>query len=71
MARTDDSGFPRFGDVTIGGVRFTRDDRVLHGLAANRPDAAVAHAVIPHVYYNAVDTQAVSQTTGAAWVALV
>ena len=52
---------------TIGTDTFTADGRVLHGLAADRPTAAAAHAVLPFAYYNAVDTQSLSQTDGTAW----
>lgn len=58
------------GAVTIGGVTFVVDGRVLHGLATDRPTAALAHAALPFAYYNAVDTQAVSQTDGTNWVDL-
>lgn len=57
--------------VVIGDVTFELDDRLLHGLAADRPTAAAAHAVVPFAYYNAVDTQAVTQTDGTNWVPVV
>ena len=54
--------------VLIGAVTFPVDGRVLYGVAADRPAAADAHAALEFAYYWAVDTKALSQTTGAAWV---
>ena len=53
--------------VQVGDDTFQVDGRVMHGLAADRPTAAAAHAVVPFAYYNAVDTQALSQTDGTNW----
>jgi hypothetical protein len=55
--------------VVIGATTFQTDGRVLYGPAANRPAANVAHAAIPFASYYAVDTQVLTQTDGAAWVA--
>lgn len=56
--------------VLIGAITFPVDGRVIHGVAADRPAAADAHAALPFAYYNAADTQMLTQTTGAAWVAV-
>lgn len=64
----DNRGRPIDGSLEIGGVTFQRQDRVLHGLAADRPTAAAAHAQLPFAYYNAVDTQVITQTDGTNWV---
>ena len=53
--------------ITIATVVFNVDGRVLYGLAAARPTAAAAHAALPFAYYNAVDTQALTQTDGTNW----
>lgn len=55
-------------ETTVGASTFETDGRVLHGLAADRPTAADAHAVLPFAYYNAVDTQVITQTDGTNWV---
>lgn len=54
--------------VTIGGATFYVDGATIRGLAADRPDAAAAHAVIPYGFYFAIDTGVVYRNTGSAWV---
>lgn len=57
--------------ATVGGATFQMDPpRTLYGTAANRPDAAAAHAVVPFAYYVVVDSPGtVYQTDGGAWLA--
>ena len=54
--------------VQVGEDTFQVDGRVLHGLAADRPTAAAAHAVLPFAYYNSADTGVIAQTDGTNWV---
>ena len=43
----------------------------LRGKAADKPDAAAAHAVIPYCYYFSIDTGVVEATDGTDWVVMV
>lgn len=68
--------FPEAQEVTLSGqiveidsVTYEIDPpRTIYGLAAQRPSASAAHAVIPWAYYVAADTGAVSQTDGTDWM---
>ena len=42
----------------------------LRGKAADKPDAAAAHAVIPYCYYFSIDTGVVEATDGNKWVVI-
>jgi len=42
----------------------------LRGKAADKPDAAAAHAVIPYCYYFSIDTGVVEATDGTDWVVI-
>lgn len=42
----------------------------LRGKAADKPDAAAAHAVIPYCYYFSIDTGTVEATDGTNWVVI-
>lgn len=42
----------------------------LRGKAADKPDAAAAHAVIPYCYYFSIDTGVVEATDGTDWVVM-
>jgi hypothetical protein len=55
--------------VTIGAKTYpVSNGDTLRGLAADKPAAADAHAVIPYCYYHSVDTGAIEVTTGSVWV---
>ena len=57
--------------VEIGGVSFAvSGGDTLRNTAANKPDAAAAHAVIPFCYYHAIDTGTVEATDGTNWVVI-
>ena len=57
--------------VEIGGVSFAvSGGDTLRNTAANKPDAAAAHAVIPFCYYHAIDTGAIEATDGTNWVVI-
>jgi len=57
--------------VEIGGVSFAvSGGDTLRNTAANKPDAAAAHAVIPFCYYFSVDTGIVEVTDGTNWVVI-
>ena len=54
--------------VQIGGVTFEFDPpRTIYGLAASRPTASAAHAVVPFAVYVSVDTKVIEQTDGSSW----
>lgn len=58
-------------NVEIGGVSFAvSGGDTLRNTAANKPDAAAAHAVIPFCYYFSVDTGIVEVTDGTKWVVI-
>ncbi len=42
----------------------------LRGKAADKPDAAAAHAVIPYCYYFSIDTGVVEATDGTSWAVI-
>ena len=57
--------------VEIGGVSFAvSGGDTIRNTAANKPDAAAAHAVIPFCYYFSVDTGIVEVTDGTNWVVI-
>jgi len=57
--------------VEIGEVTFAvSGGDTLRNTAANKPDAAAAHAVIPFCYYFSVDTGIVEVTDGTKWVVI-
>jgi hypothetical protein len=57
--------------VEIGGVSFAvSGGDTIRNTAANKPDAAAAHAVIPYCYYFSVDTGIVEVTDGTNWVVI-
>lgn len=58
-------------NVEIGGVSFAvSGGDTIRNTAANKPDAAAAHAVIPFCYYFSVDTSIVEVTNGTSWVVI-
>lgn len=58
-------------NVEIGGVTYTvSGGDTIRNTAANKPDAAAAHAVIPFCYYFSVDTGIVEVTDGTNWVVI-
>ena len=58
-------------NVEIGGVSFAvSGGDTLRNTAANKPDAAAAHAAIPFCYYHAIDTGTVEATDGTNWVVI-
>jgi hypothetical protein len=57
--------------VEIGGVTYAvSGGDTIRNTAANKPDAAAAHAVIPFCYYFSVDTGIVEVTDGTKWVVI-
>ena len=57
--------------VQIGETTFRLGpDGEIRGLAANRPSAASAHAVIPHAVFWSTDTGVFAVTDGTNWVPL-
>jgi hypothetical protein len=58
-------------NVEIGGVTYAvSGGDTIRNTAANKPDAAAAHAVIPFCYYFSVDTGAIEVTDGTNWVVM-
>lgn len=54
--------------VSIGGQTYEFDPpRTLYGLAASRPSAAAAHAVVPFALYVSADTKTIEMTDGTTW----
>ena len=57
--------------VEIGEVTYAvSGGDTIRNTAANKPDAAAAHAVIPFCYYFSVDTGIVEVTDGTKWVVI-
>jgi len=58
-------------NVEIGGVSFAvSGGDTLRNTAANKPDAAAAHAVIPYCFYFSIDTGVIEVTDGTNWVVI-
>jgi len=54
--------------VSIGSQTYEFDPpRTLYGLAASRPSAAAAHAVVPFALYVSADTKTIEMTDGTTW----
>lgn len=57
--------------VEVGGKTYSvSGGDTLRGKAADKPDAAAAHAVIPYCYYFSIDTGVVEATDGTDWVVM-
>jgi len=57
--------------VEVGGKTYSvSGGDTLRGKAADKPDAAAAHAVIPYCYYFSIDTGVVEATDGTDWVVI-
>jgi len=57
--------------VEVGGKTYSvSGGDTLRGKAADKPDAAAAHAVIPYCYYFSIDTGVVEATDGNKWVVI-
>jgi len=58
-------------NVEIGEVTYAvSGGDTIRNTAANKPDAAAAHAVIPYCFYFSIDTGVIEVTDGTNWVVI-